>query len=168
MRRFIASLLVCGLFLSSCTQEAPIDVQEELLTVNDQECNAKYFEQGVGRRVKAIRVIWNSPSTFGGIGNVYNAFLPSLTLGCGSYGANSVGDNVSAVNLLLKLRNLELGYNFDSRKLQKAGIENFRVYLSAHNLATFSGLLKNYNLDPERISGYPTIKSYNVGVSITF
>ena len=53
-----------------------------------------------GLRVKAIRVIWNSPSTFGGIGNVYNAFLPSLTLGCGSYGHNSVGNNVSAVNLL--------------------------------------------------------------------
>ncbi len=53
-----------------------------------------------GLRVKAIRVIWNSPSTFGGIGNVYNAFLPSLTLGCGSYGANSVGNNVSAINLL--------------------------------------------------------------------
>lgn len=53
-----------------------------------------------GSRVKALRVIWNSPSTFGGIGDVYNAFLPSLTLGCGSYGKNSVGGNVSAVNLL--------------------------------------------------------------------
>lgn len=53
-----------------------------------------------GLRVKACRVIWNSPSTFGGIGNVYNAFLPSLTLGCGSYGHNSVSDNVSAINLL--------------------------------------------------------------------
>nr|WP_314765689.1 bifunctional acetaldehyde-CoA/alcohol dehydrogenase [uncultured Neisseria sp.] len=53
-----------------------------------------------GTRVKALRVIWNSPSTFGGIGDVYNAFLPSLTLGCGSYGKNSVGGNVSAVNLL--------------------------------------------------------------------
>lgn len=53
-----------------------------------------------GKRVKAMRVIWNSPSTFGGIGDVYNAFLPSLTLGCGSYGRNSVGDNVSAINLL--------------------------------------------------------------------
>ncbi|MGX2969956.1 bifunctional acetaldehyde-CoA/alcohol dehydrogenase [Ursidibacter sp. B-7004-1] len=53
-----------------------------------------------GERVKAIRVIWNSPSTFGGIGDVYNSFLPSLTLGCGSYGKNSVGNNVSAVNLL--------------------------------------------------------------------
>ncbi len=53
-----------------------------------------------GERVKAIRVIWNSPSTFGGIGNVYNSFLPSLTLGCGSYGKNSVSNNVSAINLL--------------------------------------------------------------------
>ncbi|MFE6892989.1 bifunctional acetaldehyde-CoA/alcohol dehydrogenase [Streptomyces sp. NPDC057694] len=53
-----------------------------------------------GRRVKAIRVIVNSPSTFGGIGDVYNAFLPSLTLGCGSYGHNSVSNNVSAVNLV--------------------------------------------------------------------
>ncbi|KOE62897.1 bifunctional acetaldehyde-CoA/alcohol dehydrogenase [Aggregatibacter actinomycetemcomitans] len=53
-----------------------------------------------GKRVKAIRVIWNSPSTFGGIGDVYNAFLPSLTLGCGSYGKNSVGNNVSTVNLI--------------------------------------------------------------------
>ena len=53
-----------------------------------------------GTEMKAMRIIWNSPSTFGGIGDVYNAFLPSLTLGCGSYGRNSVGDNVSAINLL--------------------------------------------------------------------
>ncbi|MFI5804230.1 bifunctional acetaldehyde-CoA/alcohol dehydrogenase [Streptomyces sp. NPDC051561] len=53
-----------------------------------------------GMRVKAVRVIVNAPSTFGGIGDVYNAFLPSLTLGCGSYGHNSVSNNVTAVNLL--------------------------------------------------------------------
>ena len=68
----------------------------------------------------------------------------------------------------LKLRNLELGYNINALRLQKAGIDNFRVYLSAQNLLTISGLLKHYNMDPERISGDPTIKSYNVGVSITF
>ncbi len=61
----------------------------------DQELTKEF-----GKAVKAIRVICNSPSTFGGIGDVYNAFLPSLTLGCGSYGRNSVGDNVSAINLL--------------------------------------------------------------------
>ncbi len=53
-----------------------------------------------GKLVKAIRVIWNAPSTFGGIGDVYNSFLPSLTLGCGSYGGNSIAGNVSALNLL--------------------------------------------------------------------
>jgi acetaldehyde dehydrogenase/alcohol dehydrogenase len=53
-----------------------------------------------GRRVKAVRIIWNSPASQGGIGDMYNAFLPSLTLGCGSYGRNSVSDNVSAVNLI--------------------------------------------------------------------
>ncbi|MGL5020549.1 MAG: aldehyde dehydrogenase family protein, partial [Mycoplasmatales bacterium] len=53
-----------------------------------------------GVKVKAIRVIWNSPSTFGGIGDVYNSFIPSLTLGCGSYGKNSVSNNVGAFDLL--------------------------------------------------------------------
>ncbi|MCU0105667.1 bifunctional acetaldehyde-CoA/alcohol dehydrogenase [Acholeplasma vituli] len=53
-----------------------------------------------GTVIKAIRIIHNSPTTFGGIGQVYNQFIPSLTLGCGSYGRNSVGDNVSANHLL--------------------------------------------------------------------
>ena len=53
-----------------------------------------------GDLVPAIRVIWNSPSTFGGIGNVYNSFIPSLTLGCGSYGHNSVAGNIGPLNLL--------------------------------------------------------------------
>jgi acetaldehyde dehydrogenase/alcohol dehydrogenase len=53
-----------------------------------------------GTRVKAVRIIRDSPASLGGIGDVYNAFLPSLTLSCGSYGHNSVSGNVSAVNLI--------------------------------------------------------------------
>lgn len=60
----------------------------------------KEIVEQFGDEVKAMRIIWNSPATFGGIGNVYNSFLPSLTLGCGSYGSNSVGGNISAINLL--------------------------------------------------------------------
>lgn len=60
----------------------------------------KKLAERFGDLVPAIRIIWNAPSTFGGIGNVYNSFIPSLTLGCGSYGHNSTDDNVSAVNLL--------------------------------------------------------------------
>ena len=50
--------------------------------------------------VKAGRVLVNSPSTHGGIGDIYNTNLPSLTLGCGTYGGNSTTDNVSSVNLI--------------------------------------------------------------------
>ena len=58
------------------------------------------LEREFGLRVKAVRVICNAPSSHGGIGDIYNALIPSLTLGCGSYGANSVSNNVSAVNLI--------------------------------------------------------------------
>ncbi len=60
----------------------------------------KELVEKFGDEISAIRIIWNSPSTFGGIGNVYNSFIPSLTLGCGSYGRNSTSDNISAINLL--------------------------------------------------------------------
>ncbi len=50
--------------------------------------------------VPAVRVINNAPSTFGGIGDVYNSIKPSMTLGCGSYGNNSVSDNVGPLNLI--------------------------------------------------------------------
>ncbi|MBQ2823382.1 MAG: bifunctional acetaldehyde-CoA/alcohol dehydrogenase [Oscillospiraceae bacterium] len=53
-----------------------------------------------GDRMKASRIVVNSPSSFGGIGDVYNSMMPSLTLGCGSYGRNSVSENVSAANLI--------------------------------------------------------------------
>lgn len=53
-----------------------------------------------GEQMKASRIIVNSPTAQGGIGDIYNNMLPSLTLGCGSYGRNSVSTNVSAVNLL--------------------------------------------------------------------
>ena len=63
-------------------------------------CKSEDLANRFGDRVLAMRIIWNSPSSFGGIGNVYNSFLPSLTLGCGTYGRNSIGGNVSAVNLI--------------------------------------------------------------------
>ena len=50
--------------------------------------------------VKAGRIIVNSPSTHGAIGDIYNTNLPSLTLGCGTFGGNSTTANVSSVNLI--------------------------------------------------------------------
>lgn len=57
-----------------------------------------------GIACKVGRVIVNSPSSQGAIGDVYNTNTPSLTLGCGSYGKNSTTSNVSSVNLLNQKR----------------------------------------------------------------
>ena len=69
----------------------------------------------------------------------------------------------------LRLRNVELAYNFRFRALGKAGISNIRLALSGNNLLTWTGV-RNY--DPESPSGkgefYPMQKVYNVGLKIIF
>ncbi|PFN29751.1 bifunctional acetaldehyde-CoA/alcohol dehydrogenase [Bacillus cereus] len=60
----------------------------------------KEVQKQFGLRMKACRLIVNAPSSQGGIGEIYNGFIPSLTLGCGSYGKNSVSQNVTATHLL--------------------------------------------------------------------
>jgi len=52
-------------------------------------------------RMKTCRIVINTPSSHGGIGDLYNFKLaPSLTLGCGSWGGNSVSENVGVKHLL--------------------------------------------------------------------
>jgi len=52
-------------------------------------------------KMKACRIVVNTPSAFGGIGDLYNFRVkPSLTLGCGSWGGNSVSENVGVKHLL--------------------------------------------------------------------
>jgi acetaldehyde dehydrogenase / alcohol dehydrogenase len=65
----------------------------------NEEIIRKYSET-----MKVGRVITNSPSSQGAIGDIYNTNTPSLTLGCGSYGHNSTSSNVSSVNLINKKR----------------------------------------------------------------
>jgi len=59
----------------------------------------EYSEQ-----MKAGRIIINQPSSQGAIGDIYNTNMPSLTLGCGTFGGNSTTRNVSSVNLINKKR----------------------------------------------------------------
>lgn len=61
----------------------------------DRETIEKFAET-----VKVGRIIVNSPSTHGAIGDIYNTNMPSLTLGCGTFGGNSTTANVSSVNLI--------------------------------------------------------------------
>ncbi len=92
--------------LKSKDSKEGLDLAEKMVELNGLGHSAcihtsnKELADEFGTRLKACRIIWNSPTTFGGIGNIYNSFLPSMTLGCGSYGHNSVSGNVSAVNLI--------------------------------------------------------------------
>jgi len=96
---------VLGAYRVASTEEA-FTIAEQMLeigglghtavihTTNDDLMTA------FGLRMKACRILVNSPSAHGGIGDLYNELTPSLTLGCGSYGKNSVSENVTAKHLL--------------------------------------------------------------------
>ncbi len=65
-------------------------------TVTQQEKIDKF-----GEAMKTCRILINTPSSHGGIGDLYNFMLaPSLTLGCGSWGGNSVSENVGVKHLI--------------------------------------------------------------------
>ena len=63
-------------------------------------CEDKAIILRFSKAMKAGRIIVNSPSTHGAIGDIYNTNMPSLTLGCGSFGGNSTTANISSVNLI--------------------------------------------------------------------
>ncbi|EAG6879117.1 bifunctional acetaldehyde-CoA/alcohol dehydrogenase [Listeria monocytogenes] len=93
-------------FIEAANQAEAFDRCEEMLVYGGLGHSAvihstdKEVQKAFGIRMKACRIIVNAPSAQGGIGDIYNGFIPSLTLGCGSYGKNSVSQNVSATNLL--------------------------------------------------------------------
>lgn len=67
--------------------------------LNEQTERAKLDE--FAARMKTCRILVNTPSSHGGIGDLYNFKLPpSMTLGCGSWGGNSVSENVGVKHLL--------------------------------------------------------------------
>ncbi|AGH80331.1 bifunctional acetaldehyde-CoA/alcohol dehydrogenase [Psychromonas sp. CNPT3] len=66
----------------------------------DQDANSKRVD-AFGVAMKACRILINSPTSHGGIGDLYNfGFAPSLTLGCGSHSGNAVSENVGPQHLL--------------------------------------------------------------------
>lgn len=100
---------VLAYFIVDSTEEG-IDRAEEMVMfhgmghsavihANDEDVIQKY-----AATIKASRLIVNSPSSHGAIGDIYNTNMPSLTLGCGSYGGNSVSGNVTTVNLINQKR----------------------------------------------------------------
>ena len=67
------------------------------LNTATEQAKLEEFQQ----RMKTCRIVVNTPSSHGGLGDLYNfALTPSLTLGCGSWGGNSVSENVGVKHLL--------------------------------------------------------------------
>lgn len=96
---------ILAYYIAESTEKA-IDLCEELLEYGGLGHSAVIHSENkevifsFANKMKAGRIILNSPSTHGAIGDIYNTNLPSLTLGCGTFGGNSTTANVSAVNLL--------------------------------------------------------------------
>ena len=69
------------------------------LFIDTNKC-AEKIKQFEGK-MKTCRVVVNTPSSFGGLGDLYNfRLMPSLTLGCGTWGGNSISENVGIKHLL--------------------------------------------------------------------
>jgi TonB-linked SusC/RagA family outer membrane protein len=68
----------------------------------------------------------------------------------------------------IRLRNIELGYSLQAPVLKALHLDKLRVYVSAVNLFSWSYLERKYNIDPETTAGYPGMKSFNAGISLTF
>lgn len=94
-----------------------------------------------------------------------------------TYPALATTNNTNHVNndffiqdkTFLRLKNMEIGYTFSEKLLQRSGIESLRVFLSGQNLLTWSGLRADH-LDPEPMTPmhYPLTRMYNFGVNISF
>ncbi|WP_417883915.1 bifunctional acetaldehyde-CoA/alcohol dehydrogenase [Vibrio rumoiensis] len=86
----------------------------------NQDTNAdriKYF----GDKLKTARILVNIPTTHGGIGDLYNFNVaPSLTLGCGSWGGNSISENVGPKHLINKKTVAKRAENMLWHKLPKS------------------------------------------------
>lgn len=99
-----------------------------------------------------------------------NAFYPRL-----SYGPNSNNSQESTWWLrdmqMMRLKNLELGYSFPKRLIQKAFLSKARIYLRGTNLLTFSKF-KLWDPEVQTMDNnglrYPLMKSYSIGVEIGF
>ena len=79
---------------------------------NDEKVITRFAE-----RVNTGRLITNQPSSHGAIGDLYNTNMPSLTLGCGSFGRNSTTANITVVNLINKKRVAKRRYNMQWIKI---------------------------------------------------
>ncbi len=66
------------------------------------------------------------------------------------------------------LRNIEFGYSLPEKVCKAIRMDSARIYVSGINVFSASSLQKQYRMDPDNMTGYPAVKSWNIGLSIGF
>lgn len=145
-----------------------------------------FLLQGVGSReinlldASSKVIAFRNNSTIHAIAADRWAYYPEQdidTRGIAKYPRLTTGDNTNNYQKstlwiengnFLTLRNVELGYTLPARIGAKIGLQKLRIYVSGVNLLSFSPLKRKYRMDPERMTGYPGVKSYNIGLSVGF
>jgi hypothetical protein len=102
-----------------------------------------------------------------GIDNRAGATYPRLTTQANANNYQNSTFWMKSGNFL-RIRNAEIGYTLPSSVLKRLHLETLRIYINTTNPVTWSYLLKHYNIDPETTSGYPGLKTYNAGFTISF
>lgn len=103
-----------------------------------------------------------------GIDTRYRASFPRLTTQSNENNYRLSSQWVKDASFL-KLRNVEIGYSFSGKLLEKAHISDLRCFVNGQNLLTISPMVTEYQIDPENLTGrYPLLRTFNAGISITF
>ena len=133
---------------------------------------APFIQQGLGNGITLNLDHWHREDPSDMSSEWIPGYMPALRPT--GFSANS-GTNTwtrQKANYL-RLKTIELGYTFPKKWMQRAGIENLRIYVNSFNTATITsreGIMKY--MDPENKDGmfryYPQMKTFNFGVNLTF
>lgn len=139
------------------------------------------FFQGVGKRNYILNGPSIRPLSDQGKGPAFehqldywtednrDAKYPRLLEATSSLGFNHMTSDYWMINAgYLRLKNLQVGYNFSNDLLKNTGFSNIRLYFSANNLFTISNFTPGY--DPETLSAYtyPLSRTYSFGLNLQF
>lgn len=131
-----------------------------------------FIQQGLGNGMTLWLDRWHREDPSDMFSEWVPGFMPALRpTGFSSNSGNNTWTKQKAN--YLRLKTVEIGYTFPKRWMQKAGIENLRVYVNSFNTATITsrtGMMQY--MDPENEDGafryYPQMKTFNFGVNLTF
>ena len=139
------------------------------------------FLQGVGKRNYILNGPSIRPLSDQGKGPAFehqldywtednrDAKYPRLLEATSSLGFNHMTSDYWMINAgYLRMKNLQVGYNFSSDLLKNTGFSNIRLYFSANNLFTISNFTPGY--DPETLDAftYPLSRTYSFGLNLQF